>query len=290
MNSHSRDAHDWVRLLDNVIGFGQNWLRSLPPCDDNEIPSVHAAKQLAEEACEFAASISSAMKLGHKVSAYANLRLLSDRFLHATRFFEEPMDAVAWMYWSMAEINQLINEAMSQGTVDPQHHEAMRELQRSIRHWNRSESGKDRQMAKPSKYNWHRMRKELIGDSNARFKGAYKITSTYAHPTYRGDNLPDLGQEYVLEQAVATACFAIIICAASRVPPEDYPPSFHTDQHLLDLLETLDDFIAGSKSFANAANNSTNGISGSQVLYYCATRLVKLVFDREVLKQQADPE
>ena len=290
MNKQSRTADDWVCLLDKVIGSGQGWLRSLPASDEDGIPSVSAGKQLAEEACEFATSISSAMKLGHKVSAYANLRLLSDRFLHAVRFFEKPADVVAWEYWSMAKINQLLNDAMSQGAVDPQHRETIRELQKTIRHWNRSESGNDCQMSKPSKYDWHLISRELVGDSDARFKGAYDITSTYAHPTYRGDNPPDPGQEYVLEQAVATTCFTLIICAASRVPLEDDPPSPHIDQHLLDLLETLDGFTADSTNFAGAVKNPSSGVNEAQILYYCGTRLVKLVFGREVLSQQPDRE
>ena len=123
-----RTVDELVNILDKVICSGKGWLQSLPPRDDGEIPSINAAKQLAEEASEFATSLSDAIKRGHIVSAYANERLLVDRFLHAARFFEEPMDVVAWSYWSMAEINQLTSSAMSQGAVNPQDREPMRKL------------------------------------------------------------------------------------------------------------------------------------------------------------------
>ena len=209
-----RTVDELVSILDKVICSGKGWLQSLPPRHDGEIPSINAAKQLAEEACEFATSVSDAIKRGNKVAAYANERLLVDRFLHAARFFEESMDVIKWSYWSIAEINQLANNAMSQGAVNQQDQAPTRKLLQGIRHWNRSEAGKDRQMTKPSGYDWHRTRREIVDDSNARLKSNYDITSTYAHPTYRGDRSPDPGQEYVLEQADLIACSTFIICGA----------------------------------------------------------------------------
>ena len=173
-----------VSILDNVTCSGKAWLLSLPPRYEGEIPSINASKQLAEEACEFATSVSDAIKRGHTVAAYANERLLVDRFLHAARFFEESTDVIDWSYWSIAEINRLASNAMSQGAINPQDREPTRKILRDIPHWNRSEDGKNRQMSKPSGYVWHQMRRELVDDSNARLKSNYDITSTYVHPTY----------------------------------------------------------------------------------------------------------
>ena len=113
----SWSTEEWIHELDNVISIGRGWLGGLPPRSEGEIPSANAAKQLAEEACEFASCISAAVHLNHKVSAYANLRPLLDRLLHAARFFEEPENTVDWSYWSMAELNQLVNNALSQAPI-----------------------------------------------------------------------------------------------------------------------------------------------------------------------------
>ena len=77
-------TEEWLRELDKVIRMGRGWLGVLPPRTEGEIPSVNAAKQLAEETCEFASCISAAIHLDHKVAAYANLRPLVDRLLHGT--------------------------------------------------------------------------------------------------------------------------------------------------------------------------------------------------------------
>ena len=248
--------------------------------------SVNAAKQLAEETCQFASSISGAIKLNHKVSAYANLRPLLDRFLHAARFFEEPMDTVTWSYWSMAEINRLVNNALSQGAVNPQDREPMRELLRVVRHWNRSESGQDRQMSKPSRYEWNRILRELVNDANPRLEGAYDITSTYVHPTYRGPNTPDLGTKYVLEQAIWITSATLIVCGAALMPHEDGPTANQANPHLLEVLEMLRSFLGGNVDFVGAAKNPPEGVSSAQMLYLYGSMLVEFAFGRDVIKGQ----
>ena len=54
----SWSTEEWIHELDNVISMGRGWLGGLPPRSEGEIPSANAAKQLAEEACEFASCIS----------------------------------------------------------------------------------------------------------------------------------------------------------------------------------------------------------------------------------------
>ena len=281
-----RTVDELVNILDKVLCSGKGWLQSLPPRHDGEIPSNNAAKQLAEEASEFATSLSDAIKRGHIVSAYANERLLVDRFLHAARFFEEPRDVVGWSYWSIAEINRLVSSAMSQGAVNPQDRELMRELLQVYRHWNRSESDKDRQMSKPSGYEWHRTRRELVDDSNARFKSNYDITSTYVHPTYRGDRSPDPGQEYVLEQAICIACSTFIICGATLISQEDDLATYHVDQHLLDLVETLNYFLADSVKTADTLKHWSGGMDQAHMLILYGSMLVTFTFGRDIIEGQ----
>ena len=281
-----RNVDELVSILDKVICSGKGWLQSLPPRHDGEIPSINAAKQLAEEACEFATSVSDAIKRGNKVAAYANERLLVDRFLHAARFFEESMDVIKWSYWSVAEINQLANNAMSQGAVNQQDQAPTRKLLQGIRHWNRSEAGKDRQMTKPSGYEWHRTRRELVDDSNARLKSNYDITSTYVHPTYRGDRSPDPGQEYVLKQAVLIACSTFIICGASLMPEEEDLAAYHIDQHLLDLVETLNYFLADTVNLAETLKQWCGGMGQADMLYLYGSMLVAFAFGRDLIEGQ----
>ena len=281
-----RTVDELVSILDKVICSGKGWLQSLPPRHDGEIPSINAAKQLAEEACEFATSVSDAIKRGTKVAAYANERLLVDRFLHAARFFEESMDVIKWSHWSVAEINQLANNAMSQGAVNQQDQAPTRKLLQGIRHWNRSEAGKDRQMTKPSGYKWHRTRRELVDDSNARLKSNYDITSTYVHPTYRGDRSPDPGQEYVLEQVGLIACSTFIICGASLISEEDDLAAYHIDQYLLDLVETLNYFLADSVGLADTLKQWSGGMDQAHILYLYGSMLVTFTFGREIIKGQ----
>ena len=48
----SWSTEEWIRELDKVISLGRGWLGVLPSRSEGEIPSVNAAKQLAEEVCE----------------------------------------------------------------------------------------------------------------------------------------------------------------------------------------------------------------------------------------------
>ena len=59
----SWSTEEWIHELDNVISMGRGWLGGLPPRSEGEIPSANAAKQLAEEACEFASCISATCML-----------------------------------------------------------------------------------------------------------------------------------------------------------------------------------------------------------------------------------
>ena len=284
----SWSTEEWIHELDNVISIGRGWLGGLPPRSGGEIPSANAAKQLAEEACEFASCISAAVHLNHKVSAYANLRPLLDRLLHAARFFEEPENTVDWSYWSMAELNRLVNNALSQGSVNSQDHDSVRSLLQDIRHWNRTESGKDRQMLKPSKYAWQSILKAMTHDANPRLKSAYDITSTYVHPTYRGTNAPDPGVNYVLEQGIWITSATIIICAAACVPYEDNSAIYRVDPNLIELLGELTDFLAGPGriDFAGTTTNPPEGRNSAQMLYLYGAMLVGFVFGRDVIEGQ----
>ena len=281
-------TEEWLCELDKVIRMGRGWLGVLPPRSEGEIPSLNAAKQLAEEACEFASCISAAIHLDHKVAAYANLRPLVDRLLHAARFFEEPMDTIDWAYWSMAEINQHVNNALSQGSVNSHDREPMRGLLQDIRHWNRTESGKDQRMPKPSKYEWETIRKALTADANPRLKSAYDITSTYVHPTYRGPNAPDPGVKYVMEQAIWITSATVIMCAAAFTPFEDNSASYRVDPNLIELLEELTEFLAepGRIDFAGTTTNPPKGVNSAQMLYLYGAMLFSFVFGRDVIKGQ----
>ena len=281
-------TEDWIRELDKVISLGRGWLVVQSPRSEGEIPSLNAAKQLAEEACEFASCISAAMNLNHKVAAYANLRPLVDRLLHAARFFEEPEDTSAWAYWSAAELSQLVHNVLREGAVNPEDRVGMRSLLQNGRHWNRSESGKDQQLLKPSSYEWHSILKALTNDANPRLKGAYDIASTYVHPTYRGPNASDPGVKYVLQQAILITSATIILCAAAFTPFEDNQASYQVDPTLIELLQELTDFLGGPGriDFVGAMTNPPEGSNSAQMLHLYGATLVGFVFDREVIKGQ----
>ena len=141
-------------------------------------------------------------------------------------------------------------------------------------------------MSKPSGYEWHRTRRELVDDSNARLKSNYDITSTYVHPTYRGDRSPDPGQEYVLGQAIWIACSTFIICGATLIPEEDDLATYHADQHLLDLVETLNYFLAGSVDLADTLKHLSGGMDQAHMLYLYGSMLVTFTFGRDIIKGQ----
>ena len=282
----SQSIDELVEMLDCTIDSGKGWIESMPPRGEDETPPVNAAKQLTEEACEFATTISDAIKRDHTKSAYANLRLLLDRFLCAARFFEFPADLVPWAYWSMAELNQLASDSMSQGAVNPQDVYPMRHLLRHFRHWNRSESGQDRQLFKPSRYEWNDIRREIIDESNPLLKTAYGVTSTYVHPTYRGSNSPELTRRYLLEQTVLITCSTIIICGASSIPFEENRSPNQVNPNLVDTLDTLNVFLTGNIDLAGVIRNPPGSAGGAQVLYLYGAMLVKFVFGRDVIAGQ----
>lgn len=280
----SWSAEEWIDELDKVIEVGGRWLGGLPPRSEGENPAVNAAKQLAEEVCEFASSVSAAAQRSHWVSAYANLRPLVDRLFHAARFFEEPENTVAWFYWSTAEINRLVSNALSQGSVNGGERDGMRSLLNDFRHWNRTECGKDQKMLKPRQYAWHDISRAMTGEANSRLRNAFDITSTYVHPTYRGHNAPDPEVRYVMGQAVWMTCATIIIFGAALMHGEDDWDSCGVDGYLMQVVELLDTFFDEGFVLAGKVKNPFEGMSSAQVLYLHASMLVEFVFGREVIE------
>ena len=264
--------------------MSQEWLASVPTRSAGEIPSINAAKQLAAEACEFASSISSAIQLNHKISAYANLRPLVDRLLHATLFFEESQHTVDWAYWSMAEIHRSIQNALSQGSVNPEDREDMRSLLKDLRQWNRNESGKEQQMLKPSTYPWQQTLKAITNDANSRLKTAYDITSTYVHPTYRGPNAPDPGAGYVMEQATWMTSATVIICGASLLHIEKNWNNYETDPHMRQLLEAQFEFLTRARNQDGMFKKIIEEANEAQLLYLYSAMIVSFVFNRKIIK------
>ena len=100
--------------------------------------------------------------------------------------------------------------------------------------------------------------------SDPTFIRYYDITSTYVHPTYRGDRSPDPGQEYVLGH-IWIACSTFIICGATLIPQED-DLTYHVDQHLLDLVETLNYFLADSVDLADTLKHLSGGMDQAHML------------------------
>ena len=256
----------------------------MPPRSAGEIPSINAAKQLAAEACEFASSISNAIQLNHKISAYANLRPLVDRLLHATLFFEDSQNTTDWAYWSMAELNWSVHNALSQGSVNPEDREDMRSLLKDLRQWNRNESGKEQQILKPSKYPWHQTLKAITDEANSRLKTAYEITSTYVHPTYRGPNAPDPGAGYVMEQATWMTSATVIICGASLLHIEKNWNNYETDPHMRQLLEAQFEFLTRARNPDGMFKKLIEETNDAQLLYFYSAMIVSFVFNREIIK------
>ena len=282
-NRHSWNTQDWLNELDKVITFAQDWLSAQPPRSEADIPSVTAAKQLADETCQFASSISAAIKLNHTTAAYANLRPLVDRLFHAARFFESPMDAMDWAYWSNAELHRLLGAVLEGGSVNPENRDAIRDIRRAIRHWNRDPAGKDRPMRKPGAYAWSQTLDALTKDAHPRFKSAYSLTSTYVHPTYRQVAAPDLGVDYLLSKSVWVTAATVIICAASLAQDSPVLAAYPVDSNLLGLIDPLDQFLAAGYDFTWLIDNPPPGIERSQVLYIYAGMLLSLIFGRQII-------
>ena len=282
-----RTSEEWLLELHEVIQLGEEWIRTLPPRSANEVLMANAAKQLADEACQFASAISNAIQRNHKVAAYANLRPLVDRLLHATRFFETPKDNVDWMYWSVAEINRSVNNALSQRAVNKEDRDAVRALLRDIRHWNRPESGPDCQMLRPGQYPWQKTLKAITEEANPRLKIMYDVASTYLHPTYRGSiNTPDLGTEYVLEQATWITSAIMILCGATLFHSEEDWDSSQVNPHLVQMLETQLAWLTESSQDTIKKLRGVEDISDEKMLYLYGAMLVSFVFRREVIKGQ----
>ena len=282
----SWNTQDWVNELDKVITFAQDWLSAQPPQSAADLPSVTAAKQIADETCQFASSISTAVKLNHTTAAYANLRPLVDRLFHAARFFENLMDAMAWAYWSNAELHRLLSAVLEGGSINPENRDAIRDILRAIRHWNRDPAGKDRQMRKPSTYPWSQTRQVLTNDAHPRLKSAYSLTSTYVHPTYRQATVPDLGVDYLLSQSLWVTAATVVICAASLAQSSPVLAAYSVDSNLLSLIDALSQFLARDYGFTRLADNPPQGVQPSHVLYLYAAMLFSFIFGREIIKGQ----
>ena len=282
-NRLSWDTADWLNELDKVITRSQDWLAAQPLRSEADLPSITAAKQLADETCQFASSISAAVKVDHRTAAYANLRPLVDRLFHAARFFEDPMDAMAWAYWSNAEFYRLLSAVLQGGSVNPESRAEIRDLLRSIRRWNRDLAGHDRQMRKPGAYAWSQTLDVLTKDAHPRLKSAYSLTSTYVHPTYRQVAAPDLGVAYLLSTTVWVTAATVVICAASFAQDSPVLAAYPVDSNLQALIDPLDQFLAAGYDFTRVIDNPPPGITRSQVFYIYAGMLISLIFGRQIM-------
>ena len=180
-------------------------------------------------------SVSDAIKRDHSTAAYGNARLVVDRLLHAAHFLWY-LDGTEWMWWSMAEHYKLVNRSLSLKSPEPADQEGLRELLKSLRHWNRTEDGRDRQMKRPGSYKWAKVKRGLLTDIDAHILQMYNIFSTYVHPTYRGHNPSPPGLEYVLETVKVSLCATILICAASMAYADS---EFSVDDSLLSVGRIL---------------------------------------------------
>ena len=286
MNLHQESktstTNERTDILECVTKLGQEWMKSTKPRVDEEPIGANAAKQLAEEALQFATLIRIAAEAGYIVPAYANLRLLLDRLLHATQFFVEIEDVTAWMWWSAAEINKLAHDAMSQGAVNKENYEGMREMIGDIRHWNRTEDGKDQQMLKPNKYPWQQ-RKDMAAIAEPRLSNIYKVASTYVHPTYRGHRPQTKGLIHALEQTIWITCFTLIICEATlQIYEEGEGRSNQIDQNILLLIEILNTFLRDNINLAENIENPPTGVSKNQMFHIYTLLTAKFILGKEI--------
>ena len=278
-----RNSAEWLNELDKVITFSQDWL-SAQLQSEADIPSVAAAKQLAHESCQFASSISASVKLNHTTVAYANLRPLVDRLFHAARFFENPLDAMDWAYWSNAELHRLLGAVLEGGSVNVENRVEIRDILRAIRHWNRDLADRDRPMRKPGAYPWSQTQQALTLDAHPRLKSAYSLTSTYVHPTYRQGTVPDLGVDYLLSTSVWVTASTVVICAASLAQIAPVLADFPVDSNLLGLIDPLKQFLAAGYDFTRLIDNPPPGTEPVHGLCIYAAVLVSYIFGREIIK------
>ena len=286
MNLHQESktstTNERTGMLEYVTKLGQEWMKSTKPRVDEEPIGANAAKQLAEETLQFATLIRIAAEADYIVPAYANLRLLLDRLLHATQFFVEIEDVTAWMWWSAAEINKLAHDAMSQGAINKKNHEDIREMLGDIRHWNRTEDGKDQKMLKPSTYPWQQ-RKDMAAIADPRPRNIYKVASTYVHPTYRGHTPQTKGLNYALEQAIWMTCCTLIVCEATlQIYEEGEKSTRQTDQNILLLIEILTDFLKDNLNLAEKIKSPPSGVSESDMLHLYTLVTAKFILGKEI--------
>jgi len=232
----TQTVEEWTAKLDQAITYAEGWLSQQNSRSTGEFPSVNSAKQLVQESIEFATCVSSAIKGGHRTAAYANLRPLLDRLLHTVWFFENLERVLDWYYWSMAEMATIVDRAMSQKAINAEDREEMRKLARHFRVWNQTASGEERKLEKPNKYDWHRIRRDLLDESEVRLKVTYEISSTYLHPTYRGDEAQELREEYALELGTWMLCITTIISSAQVSVEREDISEFPIDDNLDGLM------------------------------------------------------
>ena len=62
--------------------------------------------------------------------------------------------------------------------------------------------------------------------------------------------------------------------------------TYHADQHLLDLVETLNYFLAGSVDLADTLKHLPGGMDQAHMLYLYGSMLVTFTFGRDIIKGQ----
>ncbi len=237
-----------TQKLDETIIKTRIWLDSLPPYHDKEFPSTSVAKQLASEAYEFATSVSDAIKRDNVVSAYANLRMLMDRAAYAARFVFDPTDLTEWARWSLAKLYYDLSNANSRGLMDnsADHGEGTKETLGWIRHWFRTDEGKDQIPPKPWTYPWETkyLRKQIIEGQNDYIRCTYDIASMYVHPTYRGadainnDCIPS--RTFPIFETARMLFFVFVVCKFTVVlfESDDEEDHGHATQELRNMIDS----------------------------------------------------
>ena len=72
----------------------------------------------------------------------------------------------------------------------------------------------------------------------------------------------------------------------SLIPEEDDLAAYHIDQRLLDLVETLNYFLADSVDLADTLKQWSGGMDQAHMLYLYGSMLVTFTFGREIIKGQ----
>ena len=280
----TQTAEEWTATLDQAITYSEGWLSQQKPRSGREFPPVNSAKQLLRESIEFATCVNNAIRAGHRTAAYANLRPLLDRLLHTVWFFENQERVLDWYYWCKAETAALVDRAMSQKAINAEDREEMRKLARHFRLWNQTASGEERKLERPSKCDWHRIRQELLVKTEVRLQVAYDISSTYLHPTYRGDEAQELQQEYALERGTWMLCSTTIISAAQVSFEQEDVAKFPIDPNLDGLLK-MSMGALNDAMYIVEANEAIRKEGGDGAALHCwASILAKFVGGTDILK------